>query len=278
MVRLLAGLITVMGLSQTQGVAVLDKKNSHEHSALRATRKNARDGGFVKAMEFKHRLRICNAFPYKAALDVFDGGEKLTAKPMEYKACQDFSQPLTAGDKLEFKVGDASAGTFSVSDLPNNDAVLLLVIHRHDTLSTAVSFESHVFANLANAQVAVIDTYKGKAEATPATPKIADFTGGKLSARNEELRYNSVVAVNPGKYEVMLDSPDGVQLSKNELVAVNGESYVVIRMGVEAKDGESYPEELVVFPQSDPALLHSAASPRAFVGFMLMSVIAVTAL
>ena len=72
-----------------------------------------------------------------------------------------------SGDKLEFKVGDASAGTFSVSDLPNNDAVLLLVIHRHDTLSTAVSFESHVFASLQNAQVAIIDTYKADLSLRP---------------------------------------------------------------------------------------------------------------
>ena len=35
---------------------------------------------------------------------------------------------MKAGDKLEFRVGDANAGTFSVSDLPNNDAVLVLVI------------------------------------------------------------------------------------------------------------------------------------------------------
>merc|ERR1719198_874103 len=92
--------------------------------------------GFVRALEFKHRLRVCNAYPYNAALDVYRGkSEKLTADgAMPYKTCQDFSTPLKAGDKLEFKVGDASAGTFSVSDLPNNDAVLMLVIHRHDTL------------------------------------------------------------------------------------------------------------------------------------------------
>merc|ERR550537_186176 len=98
--------------------------------------------GFVRALEFKHRLRACNAYPYAAALDVYRGrSEKLTEEPMPYKACKEFVAPLKAGDKLEFKVGDAGAGTFSVSDLPNNDAVLLLVIHRHDTLSTAVSFE-----------------------------------------------------------------------------------------------------------------------------------------
>merc|ERR1719478_686368 len=92
--------------------------------------------------------------------------EKLTNEAMPYKNCKDFKTQMKAGDKLEFKVGDANAGTFSVSDLPNNDAVLLLVIYRHDTLSTAVSFESHVFANLLNAQVAVIDTYKGSGKST----------------------------------------------------------------------------------------------------------------
>merc|ERR1719163_954229 len=121
----------------------------------------------------------------------------MTQSALPYKACQEFKAPIKAGDKLEFRVGDSSAGTFSVSDLPNNDAVLLLMIHRHDTLSTAVSFESHVFANLLNAQVAVIDTYKG---AEKATLKIQDKADSK-TARQEDLRYDSVVAVNPGKYK-----------------------------------------------------------------------------
>merc|ERR1719281_2287755 len=113
---------------------------------------------------------------------------------MPYKQCKDFESKLTTGDKLEFKVGDATAGTFSVSDLPNNDAVLLLVIHRHDPVSTAVSFESHVFAKLANSQVAIIDTYKGKAKATA---RIMDADSKAKQSRSEELRYDSVVAVNP---------------------------------------------------------------------------------
>merc|ERR1711972_71072 len=97
-----------------------------------------------------------------------------TDGPMAYKTCRDFSANLKAGDKLEVRIGDQSGGTFSVLDLPNNDAVLLLVVHRHDTLSTAVAFESHVFANLLNAQVAIIDTYKGT---TRATPRIKDAVG-----------------------------------------------------------------------------------------------------
>jgi len=214
--------------------------------------------GFVRSLEFKHQLRVCNAYPYSAALDVFVGrNTKLTSDgPMPYKACRDFPAPLKAGDKIDFKVGDASAGTFSVSDLPNNDAVLLLVIHRHDTLSTAVSFESHVFASLLNAQVAIIDTYKGAARSTP---KITD-AAAKANARSEELRYDSVVAVNQGIYNVELVGSDGAEKAKSELVALNRESYVVLRTGVEAQQGPSYPQDLVVFPKSDPSVLRSAAA------------------
>merc|ERR1719379_3307751 len=176
----------------------------------------------------------------------------MTDLPMAYKSCKDFHTPLKSGDKLEFKVGDASAGTFSVNDLPNNDAVLLLIIHRHDQVSTAVSFESHVFANLMNAQVAIIDTYKGS---QMSTPRIKDHAVATKTARSEDLRYSSIVAVNPGVYEVELDGTDGAVKAKNELVALNRESYVIIRTGVESKTGPSYPQELVIYPKSDPAAL-----------------------
>jgi len=226
----------------------------------------------VQALEFKHRLRVCNAYPYAASLDVFRGkGEKLTDSPMAYKKCHDFLSQLKAGDKLEFKVGDASAGTFSVSDLPNNDAVLLLVIHRHDQLSTAVSFESHVFANLLNAQVAVIDTYKGAAKAFP---RIMDQKQSvKEQARSEELRYNSVVAVNPGVYAVELEGADGKIASKTELVALNRESYVILRTGVDSKSGPKYPQELVVYPNSDPAILRAGAASNGAMAVLLVAMV-----
>jgi len=225
--------------------------------------------GFVKALEFKHRLRVCNAYPYNAALDVFRSNDKLTDQPMNYKSCKDFLAPMKAGDKLEFKIGDASAGTFSVSDLPNNDAVLLLIIHRHDQVSTAVSFESHVFANLLNAQVAVIDTYKGSMRASP---RIQDRADATKNSRSEELRYSSIVAVNPGVYEVELDGDDGKVKAKRELVALNRESYVVLRTGVESKTGPSFPQELVIYPNSDPAALHSGAALKSFAAVLAAAI------
>jgi len=259
MARMLA-LLLVASTGLAQGVGVLRFQKAE---------------GFVQALEFKHRLRVCNAYPYSAPLDVFRAKEeKLTDQPMAYKSCKDFTTPLKSGDKLEFKVGDASAGTFSVSDLPNNDAVLLLVIHRHDQLSTAVSFESHVFANLLNAQVAIIDTYKGVSKASPRIRDVAS-KNSKEEARTEELRYNSVVAVNPGRYEVALTGDDGEMKAKTSLVALEHESYVVLRTGADSQQGAKYAEELVVFPQSDPAMLHSGAS---HVSAFLAGALAVAAL
>merc|ERR1719443_1813037 len=82
---------------------------------------------------------------------------------------------------------------------------------------------------------------------------------GKTS-RTEELRYDSVVAVNPGLYEVELMGSDGETKAKSQLVALNQESYVVIRTGVEAQQGPAYPQELIVYPNSDAAALKSSAS------------------
>jgi hypothetical protein len=233
--------------------------------------------GFIRGLEFKHRLRVCNAYPYAAALDVFRGrNERLTGDtPMPYKSCRDFMSSLKPGDKLEFRVGDANAGSFSVSDLPSNDAVLLLVIHRHDTVSTAVSFESHVFASLLNSQIAIIDTYKGTAKALP---RIKDSKpSAKAAARSEELRYDSVVAVNPGVYEVDLTDAKGEVMAKSELVALNKESYVVLRTGVESQQGQSFPEELVVYPQSDMrSLPHSGVKMSIVSACHLLLVVVMT--
>eukprot|EP00747_Dinoflagellata_sp_TGD_P166788 gnl/TRDRNA2_/TRDRNA2_190132_c0_seq1.p1 gnl/TRDRNA2_/TRDRNA2_190132_c0~~gnl/TRDRNA2_/TRDRNA2_190132_c0_seq1.p1 ORF type:complete len:276 (-),score=70.93 gnl/TRDRNA2_/TRDRNA2_190132_c0_seq1:192-1019(-) len=242
-------------------------------SALRSTpsARAAAAASFVRSLEFDHRLRICNAYPSSDDLVVSVGSQRITNTSMPYKTCEEFHPNLKAGDKLEFKVGDAGAGTFRMSDLPENDATLVLVIYRHDTKSTAVAFESHVFSNLINAQIAVIDTYRG---AEKAVPRIEDAEDAKTSiARSEELRYDSVVAVNPGVYSVVLDE-DGVLKGKQELVALNRESYLVLRCGVEAEQdgGQVYPQELMVYPNSDRKVLFGAAAGTS--GSLLVMVLA----
>jgi len=79
--------------------------------------------------------------------------------------------------------------------------------------------------------------------------------------------------VNPGRYEaVLMDSVSGKEEVKKELISLNREAYVVVRVGVEASDGESFPEDIIVFPHSDASLLSFAAgSKRVGVGALALS-------
>lgn len=253
------------------GVAGASRTLLNQRAKLQAVE----DTGIVKEMDFKHKLRVCNAYPTESALEVSVNDRKhvLTKDtPLAYKQCRDFREVLNSGDKLIFSVGDVNAGTFSIADLPSNDATLFLAIYRHDRESTAVSFVSHVFANLLNAQIAVIDTYKGKDRKTNENSmvKIADVKANQ--GRSEELRYNSVVAVNPGKYEAVIED-NGKVAAKQEVVTLDRESYVILRVGVEADSGKTFPEELVVFPQSDSSLLKKGAASTSVFVAMCMALI-----
>merc|ERR1719201_110807 len=90
-------------------------------------------------------------------------------------------------------------------------------------------------------------------------PRIMD-RANRNSSRSEELRFDSVVAVTQGIYDVVLQGQDGETKAENELVALNHESYVVLRTGLEAHHGPSFPQEIVVFPQSDPSALPKSAA------------------
>jgi len=240
-----------------------------------ATQKLRQSGdSFVSTLKFKTTVRICNAYPYKKGMEILLGKEKITTSPLEYKLCDEFHPNLKEGDKLDFQVDGTTAGTFSVSALPQNDAILVLIIHRHDPHTTAVSFESHVFSNLKNAQIAVIDTYKGPARSLI---KIQDQKQ-KKPIRNEELRFDSVVAVSQGAYHVTLENMTGATQAKHDLVAVNGESYVLIRVGVEGDVGPKYPQDIVVYPESLLTQLGGAKAYSMFVAALATLLSLVTSL
>jgi len=193
---------------------------------------------------------------------------------MVYKTCREFDQKIEAGDRIDFRFQEASAGTFVVGDLPSTDATLMLVIYRHNTKTTAVAFESHVFANLLNAQIAVLDTYRGSK--SKSTIKIADVEDATTS-RSESLPLNSVVALNAGKYEVVLAGPDGSPKSHTNLTVENRQSCVVIRCGVEPEQGRAYPEELMVYPVNPPSGAGARSSARGILGPSLTSLLALLA-
>lgn len=221
---------------------------------------------FMKNLEFNRQLRVCNAYPMLAALDIFDKEEKLnTEGPLAYKRCAELPQQLKIGSKLDFRMEDATVGTFQIDSLPENDAILQLVISRHDESSTAVAFASHVFSKTKRPQVAVMDAYRGSLKSTM---QIADWrpeeagAASKGDIRKEILRYDSVVAIDQGHYELSLINA-GDDKADADFVALPGECYIVIRVGTETEEGASYPQEVFVFPHSDAALLGAAASLQA---------------
>lgn len=223
---------------------------------------------FVRSLEFKYTLRVCNAYPFPSAFDAYMQNEavKLNSAPMVYKSCADFTPHINAGDRVDFKVGNVHAGTFTIQDLPMNDAVLLMVIFRRDSDSAAVAFESHVFSNVAAPQVAVLDVYKGRGKSELRVDRIlqADQIDDEFAnaSHSELLRFESVVAVDSGIYELALNGLDNKTKGQSELVALPRGAYVAIRCGMDADQGPAYPEDLIVFPHSDRAALGGGAQLR----------------
>jgi phosphoribosylformylglycinamidine (FGAM) synthase PurS component len=277
MARLLVATVLAALLGQASGTQAASALTSRRSMIS----KEVFSRSFVKSLSFRHSVRICNAYPSDATMKVIkaqnvrEADDLTEGGPLAYKECRDVMAELKEDDRLDFRVGTTSAGSFKVNELPNHDAVLLLVVHRHDTLSSAVSFESHVFASLQNAQVAVLDTYKGMAVGMP---RIRDAKGESATMRSEELRYDSVVAVNPGLYEVVLMNDKSESIAKAALVAVNHESYVVLRVGVEAQQGQSYPQDIVVYPRSKVKDAQGSAARMGLSGLTMAAALALTTL
>lgn len=260
-----------IGQTAALTVADIDRAPASLRATAEAARKRSDAESFVKNIEYKHILRVCNAYPLDVGLDVFDGKDKLTASPLAYKQCDEYQPKLNAGDRIDFKTNGDTAGTFTIDELPATDATLLMVIYRHDAESTAVSFESHVFSGVASPQVAVIDTYKGAAKSELRIKDVKPLMHNET--RSELLRFESVVALNSGQYEVALQKDKKNNVAPEQLVALPAQSYVVIRVGVDAADGTKYPEEVMVYPHSDKMKLPSGALPSCFVRLWALALV-----
>lgn len=212
--------------------------------------------------QVEHELVICNAYASPKALEIVQvrNHESLTqGAPLAYKQCKDFNVPLQEGDQLDFKAGSLDVGTFYATGLPRSPTSLLLVPHRRSPHSVGVSFESHAFADLRNPQIAVIDAYRGKngrdGKVTIVENSAKPEDKGEALIE-EELKFNSVVAVNPGNYKISLSST-GSHPTSVPLNAAGASKYVVMRLGVEGEGTHagSYPLELIVYPNAAAQLV-----------------------
>lgn len=209
--------------------------------ASAANIKNIDQKTIATELKFDTKIRICNAYPFvKDAVQVFD-------QELPYKTCAEVEKSLKEGDQIDFFTMQRQIllGSFEVQEMPQQNSMLLLVIQPHDSTSSGVAFQSHAFASSHDPQLALLDGY-----VSDGAKSAVDFVdirdqGSSQDSRKEELRFNSVVAVHPGAYEVGLSS----MKSFHTIRAGAEEKYSVIRVGVAGSQG-AYPEDLIVFPNS----------------------------
>jgi len=203
---------------------------------------------FLKNLDYTLKLRICNAYTGGEPFDVYRNEVEIH-KSLEYKACFESTDDLRSGDRVNFKVKGLSTGSFTIDQLPTEDAVLMLVIKRRDMASLATSFASHVFANLQSPQVAIMDAYKGKDNTVV---QLKNEEDNKLAS----VSYDSVVAIDEGSYQAKLKD------NKKEygFEAVQRECYTVLRLGMDGKN----PADLVVFPTSGTVSTEKESEEKSF--------------
>lgn len=241
--------------------------------------------GIVQPMEYDQRLLVCNAFVSdldngpirlrKDGDDVFDEKDAIV-----YPECRYAPVTVRKGDKLDFATTDGSAGgTFEVTDLPEEDAMLLLVLQNGINASFPITSQSFTFPlhNMGKAQLAVVDATAG--------------TSGKAQLRiikdlptkaEEELNFNEVYEIETGNYSVSLhgmvlegavhDLPHEAEMGKHssEVLELQADQdYVILRTGSQSH------EMLVTFPRnrsgctiSRPSYLLAAAA-AALVGWLV---------
>lgn len=234
-------------------------------------------------------LRLCNAYAYDGWVHVYhgagrrsattytekggDGETRLTTDsgPLPYKRCTDVSGvPLQLGSVLNFRIaGDMTIGTFLVQDLPEHGYMLQLVLKRRDTWSTAADFSSHVFSARATPQVAIVSAYLGPARSLLEVRGVPTGleTLSESPSKREEVHWDTVVDVSPGSYEWhLMSTTRSRQHAEKAYVsfkAAGQTPYTIIRVGTEAVGGQSYSEELVVWPAEGAELHNGFADPGA---------------
>lgn len=239
-------------------------------------------GGLIRKMQFDQRLLICNAYPSKSSVVVRKNVADVLADSghaLGFKQCRYISERVQPGDKLDFAVqGSGISGTFEVGELPNTDAVLLLVFERRDDKTPLVTFSSLAFPQTSgneDAQLAVIDAFRGNSSMPHL--KMEDHITGEekqtVSKRVEQLAFNRVYAIEQGAYDASVaeherEPEEEKKLERSTVKAlklVKGQNYVVMRTG-----DDSTGESLTVFPE----LLNSGAGRQSVLLAALLAVAA----
>lgn len=234
-------------------------------SALETVRgaMEVRRNAWLQRSQAHQELLLCNAYPSKHAVEVRRNTNEVIVSEehaVPFRSCRYVQGKVQQDDKLEFILGGSGIkGTFQVGQLPASDAVLLLVLEQHDSSSELVSFQSFAFpvamSKGANAQLAVIDAFRGNASAPrlKVEDHIADREQQTVSKRVELLSFNRVYSVEEGAYDASVADhtrePEAEsaleRYTKKMLKLTKNKNYVVMRTG----DDRGFDQGITVFPE-----------------------------
>eukprot|EP00928_Gymnodinium_smaydae_P072746 TRINITY_DN56045_c0_g1_i1.p1 TRINITY_DN56045_c0_g1~~TRINITY_DN56045_c0_g1_i1.p1 ORF type:complete len:292 (+),score=73.58 TRINITY_DN56045_c0_g1_i1:66-941(+) len=237
----------------------------------------------VQPLKFNQRLLICNAYPSNSSMTVQKNEKEMLADvdhAIAFRECRYIDTRVQSQDKLDLSLAELDVeGTFEVGELPESDAVLLLVLKKRPG-STLVSFQSFAFPpgrGGTEAQVAVIDAF-GRRNATQAHLKMEDHISGKEKKaslrRVEELNFNRVYAVEEGTYDATVmerfaaGASELVSSAKHVMRLARNQNYVVLRTG---DDEVGEPEDIVVYPNAKSAGLRVQSGAFAVLAAMAMA-------
>merc|ERR1719161_1604928 len=185
-------------------------------------------GGVVKALHFDRRFLVCNAYPSDSPAKVSKNGVALEgASTLGFQECRYVAKEVLAKDKVDFEIESAGIqGTFEVGDLPDSDAVLLLVMQKRDGHSALMSFKSFAFPMNPHSDEAHIAVIDASTNLPKEHLKISESSSKKKGAEQEELMFNRIYALDSGVYKVALG---GI---KPELLELQSKKdYVLLRTG-----------------------------------------------
>lgn len=216
----------------------------------------------VQPMVYDQRLLVCNAFQAEtdAPISLSKNGDVvfIEGEALAYEECRYAPVSVRKGDKLDFATTDNIAGgTFEVTDLPEQDAMLLLVLQNSMNQSFPLTSQSFTFPlhnTGGKAKLAVVDATAGRRGA------LLHIARSLPTKDDSDIDFNQVYELDNGTYSVSLqampgpegaahDLPHGLELGKHahRLLNLQGDrDYVLLRIGGERGEEEHF----ITFPGS----------------------------
>jgi hypothetical protein len=220
------------------------------HSVEKGAKKALRAAPLVHEEAFKRKLVACNTFPDEEPVSITQNRKTKLEDNLRYKECRTVKGKIAEGDQLVFESKSAGTWTFQVGALPEADSTLLLVFEKRDDKSKVPAFQSFAFPeSAADAQLAIIDAYKGPSERTRVHLSDANSQG---KARAEDLDYDRVYAIEGGDYDLSMLLGANVTSKEHapRMHMTKGGDYVALRLGGSGY-AHDYKEELVTFSLID---------------------------